>query len=142
MRITSQAGLGPAAQVVGVARRDATGAATKASTFALPSARETAPATAAMAAAPLAHLDMVLALQGAPDRAERRRRQRRRADGLLDRLDEIRLALLDDELPLATLERLRRQLSVQVETSGDASLDCLVREIEVRAAVEAAKLAA
>lgn len=93
-----------------------------------------------LAAAPLAGLDGLLLMQAVDERQERRRRQRRRADGILGRLEEIHLALLDDVLPLATLQRLHGELAQHREASDDPELEGLVREIEVRAAVEAAKL--
>src|SRR5689334_7794012 len=94
------------------------------------------------ATVPLASLQALVALQSLPDATERRRRSLRRGGALLDRLDEIRLALLDGALPAETLLRLSAQLAAARERTDDPRLDGLLQEIEVRAEVELAKLEA
>jgi hypothetical protein len=91
---------------------------------------------AATGVAALASLDAVLALQGLPDAAERRRRAVRHGHALLDGLEALRLALLDGSLSSATL----RQLAERREPLGEPRLDAVLAEIELRAAVEVAKL--
>jgi hypothetical protein len=84
--------------------------------------------------------DALLAMQGAPDPTERRRRQVRRANDMLDRLDRLQLALLEGRLPGGQALMLRLSLLNRPEADEDPQLMALVREIEVRAAVELAKL--
>jgi hypothetical protein len=89
--------------------------------------------------ASLAALGGLLALQELPDAAERRRRGLRRGHILLDRLEELRLALLDGRLPEATLRALQAGL-VDRGRSNEPRLAALLEEIELRVAVELAKL--
>jgi hypothetical protein len=112
-----------------------------ASGFAL--AAEAAPATAPADAAPAApSLDAVLLLQDALPPAERKRRAVRRGRGLLALLDELRLALLSGEAPLALPGRLGDLLAERHDPSGDRDLDEALAAVELRAEVEAAKFAA
>src|SRR3546814_13022479 len=67
-----------------------------------------------------------------------RRRARKRAEVLLDRLEELRLAIALGEVPLGQLEDLARVLS-QRQDAGDPELAQIINEIEIRAAVELAK---
>ena len=85
-------------------------------------------------------VDALLALQDVGGPLEGRRRAVRRASHILDVLDEVKLALLDGDLSLAQLDRLRRAVSEQRGLTSDATLDGVLDEIELRAAVEIAKL--
>ena len=105
-----------------------------------PAAAAAARTAAPLASAALGSLDALMALQGAPDAMERRRRARQRADALLDVLDELRIGLLDGRVPAAALSRLSQTLAQKRESSDDPALDALLDEIEVRAEVEKAKL--
>ena len=106
-----------------------------------PEAPTTTPALGGTpATVPLASLQALVALQALPDATERRRRSLRRGGALLDRLDEIRLALLDGALPAETLPGLSAELAAAREGTDDPRLDGLLQEIEVRAEVELAKL--
>ena len=102
-------------------------------------ARE-APA-AAMAAAPssVASLDALMALHGAFDPTERRRRAVRRAGRLLDVLDEVKLALLDGRDSAPALDRLRRAVGEARDGVDDPKLVDLLDHIDTRAAVELAR---
>ena len=72
--------------------------------------------------------------------ADRRRRAIRRGQSLLDRLDELRRGLLDGAVPLAALQGLRSELGRAAGLDGDARLRGLLDAIDVRCAVEIAKL--
>ena len=110
--------------------------------FGVPSEAPTAtPALGGTAATvPLASLQALVALQALPDATERRRRSVRRGGALLDRLDGIRLALLDGALPAETLSGCGPSWLAAREATDDPRLDGLLQEIEVRAEVELAKL--
>jgi hypothetical protein len=83
-----------------------------------------------------------LALQGAPDSTERQARRRavQRGDAMLDDLDEIRLGLLLGAIPRARLEQLAQLVRARREQVDDPKLMAILDEIELRAAVELAKL--
>lgn len=80
-----------------------------------------------------------MALQGVEDATERRRRAIRRGGGLLDRLDELKLALLSGQDGAPALERLGRSLREDRPGELDPGLSGLLDQIDLRAAVEMAK---
>lgn len=85
-------------------------------------------------------VDALLALQDVGGPLERKRRAVRRAGRILDVLDEVKLALLDGNLGLGQLDRLRRAIHDERGLTGDPKLEEVLDEIELRAAVEMAKL--
>ena len=110
--------------------------------FSVPSAGAAAPAGATAAAAGVSGVPGVsalMALQGVEDVTERRRRAIRRGSGLLDRLEELKLALLSGEAGEAALERLGRGLREECPGDADPGLNSLLNQIDLRAAVELAK---
>jgi hypothetical protein len=114
------------------------GAEATASGFALPSepAPRVAPTTATMALTPL---DALLALQSDEPSRQRRARQTKRGHDALAALEEVARGLLLGRVPAglqAELDRLRGA----AELTGETGLDDLLREIDTRLAVEAAKL--
>ncbi len=97
-------------------------------------------AAAAAGLAPLTSLGAVLAVQAVEDPLTGRRRARERGERLLDALEELRLALIDGRLPAARLGALQHLLREQRERADDPRLAAVLDEIELRAAVELAKL--
>jgi hypothetical protein len=87
-------------------------------------------------------LNTVLALQEAPDatRGRARKRAQERGNMMLDQLDEIRLGLLLGTIPMAKLEQLATLVRAKREQIDDPKLLAILDEIELRAAVELAKL--
>jgi hypothetical protein len=115
------------------------GRATTGAAFRLP-ARETGTAAQGAAVSHAGSLDGLLAVQAEEDGQERRRRQARRGYDLLDGLDKLKAALLAGRVQISELERLKAMLSARRETSDDPRLDEVLAHIELRAAVELAKL--
>ena len=110
--------------------------------FSVPQASGAAPASASQAAAPasaVADLSALMALQGVETATERRRRAIRRGGTLLDRLDELKIAMLSGEAGEGALERLGRTLREERPEDEDAGLTGLLEQIDLRAAVELAK---
>ncbi|MBC7669178.1 flagellar assembly protein FliX [Caulobacter sp. DWR3-1-2] len=85
-------------------------------------------------------LDALLALQANLDPLERKRRAVKRAGGLLDILDALKISVLDGEVSTQTLSRLKSAVREHRESTDDPGLETILNEIETRAAVEAAKL--
>jgi hypothetical protein len=71
---------------------------------------------------------------------ERKRRAVRRAGRILDVLGEIKIGLLEGELSAGDLDRLRRAIRDERDATEDPGLEAVLDEIELRAAVEMAKL--
>lgn len=85
-------------------------------------------------------LDMLLAVQAEEEPQERKRRQAKRGHDLLDGLDALKAALLAGRVAPAQLEHLKQSLELRRETTDDPRLDEVLAHIELRAAVELAKL--
>jgi hypothetical protein len=91
-------------------------------------------------AAPLNGAETMLALQEVADVTERNRKARERGNAMLDRLEAIRIGLLDGVVSTETIAELGRLVQDRKDGAGDPRLAGLLEEIELRAAVELAKL--
>ncbi len=120
--------------------RDATARRAAAGTFTL------APSEGAQTQNPVASLrtvggiDALVALQGVEDATERRRRAVAKGRNALDTLDDLKLALLAGDRGPTTLNRLRAAAADLKDSSGETALDSVLAEIELRVAVELAKM--
>ncbi len=85
-------------------------------------------------------IDALIALQGQDDNQERRRRAVGRGKVALNALDELKIELLGGALGPSTLMRLKSVTTDLLDASGDPKLDAVLAEIELRVAVEIAKL--
>lgn len=97
-------------------------------------------ASAPAAARPMSSVDGLFLLQELPDALAERRRAVKRAGSLLDRLDELRLALLTGNLPMSQIAELQQVVASTRGTLDDPRLLEVLDEIELRARVELAKL--
>lgn len=86
-------------------------------------------------------MDGLVALQANEDATERKRRQVKRGHDLLDGLDKLKAALLSGQVPTRQLLMLKAQLDSRRETTDDPRLEELIGHVELRVAVELAKLA-
>jgi hypothetical protein len=104
---------------------------------------ESAPrsAGAAGAARTVGGIDALLALQGVEDPLERRRNAVKRGRVALDALDELKVGLLEGRLTPALLSKLQAAAAHLKLGSGNADLDAVLGEIELRVEVEIAKMA-
>lgn len=85
-------------------------------------------------------LDTLLAVQAYEEPQERKKRQAKRGHDLLDGLDRLKAALLGGSVKISELERLKDMLALRRENTDDPRLDDVLAHIELRAAVELAKL--
>ncbi len=114
--------------------------------FSPSTAAQSASSGAPAAAAPLSgatavgSIDALMALQGAGDSLEARKQATDRAFSLLDILDDLKIALLEGSIPRDTLMRLMDTLQSQRDATHDPQLEAALDEVELRAAVELAKL--
>lgn len=98
------------------------------------------PAAPAAGPAPLAPVDGLLGLQEVPDPLAERRKVVARGEDLLDRLDEIRHGLLLGTISESRLEELAVLLRQRTDAAHDPGLAATLAEIELRVAVELAKI--
>ena len=89
---------------------------------------------------PLAALSGVLAVQEVEDPRAERRRATRHGHSLLDELRALQLAMVDGQVPEGMLRRLAGLVDGLRPSAADAHLDAVLDAIELRAAVELAKL--
>ncbi len=100
------------------------------------------------AAAPAATQDMqpvtsmngLLSLQEMPDDEIKKRRAVQESRTTLEALETLRLALLSGSIPEHLLHTLSKVVAAQKERVNDPQLMRLIEDIELRAAVELAKL--
>jgi Class II flagellar assembly regulator len=85
-------------------------------------------------------IDALIALQGQDDPGERRQRAVKRGRIALDALDELKVEVLSGTLSPSTLMRLKSASAEIRDASGDFGLDAVLAEIDLRLAVEIAKL--
>lgn len=85
-------------------------------------------------------LSGVLALQEISDEEMHRQKAFKQAHLTLDVLEELRNSLLMGEVPLHLLNRLAGRIAEQKKTISDPRLLDLMKDIELRASVELAKL--
>ena len=80
-----------------------------------------------------------MALQGIESPTERKKRAVAKGRKALDVLDDLKLGMLDGSLDGSTIARLKVAADGLSEGTGDAGLDAVMGEIELRVAVEIAK---
>jgi len=90
-------------------------------------------------ASPVNALNALLSLQEVGDATEGRKRARKRAADILDQLEDLRVAIVMGEVPIAQLENLAAMLAQRQAATDDPKLAQIINEIEIRAAVELAK---
>ncbi len=102
----------------------------------------TTPSAALGGATRISALDSLLALQEVDERAEQERQATEQGHDLLDQLEELRLGLLTGTISRSRIEYLTSSLQLKKATVRDPELAQILAEIELRAAVELAKLEA
>jgi hypothetical protein len=103
--------------------------------------QQAATATASVAALrTIGGIDALIALQGQDDPSTRRQRAVMRGRLALDVLDELKAEVLAGTLGPATVMRLKSASADLRNASGDAGLDTVLAEIDLRLAVEIAKM--
>lgn len=102
--------------------------------------QEEPPTPATTAPPKLNPLDALLSIQELPDALAGRRRAVQRGSSLLDRLEELRLGLLAGVVPRERLQQLAELAQSARDGVDDPRLADLLDEIDLRVAVELAKL--
>lgn len=97
-------------------------------------------AEAATALGGVRGMGSLLLAQEEGDAMEGRRRGQERAKKLIDDLEEIQMALLTGTISEARLKSIAHTISQQRAQTNDPALNAILDDIELRAAVEMAKL--
>jgi hypothetical protein len=134
MRIDWTPGVRPASS-----RRDEKTDGSSGEEFAAALTGEQPPAPAAPMTT-LSAVDILLTAQELPDALTSRRRAMQRGNALLDRLDDLRHSLLAGVLPRERLNELAQLARTARETVDDPRLTAILDDIDLRVAVELAKL--
>jgi Class II flagellar assembly regulator len=122
-----------------LANAPATARRTAVGTFTVSEQETQRGSTAAGSLRAISTLDALIALQGVEDPTERKKRAAAKGRRALDVLDTLKLSLLDGSVDGSTLARLKVASEGLTEQSGDAGLDSVLGEIDLRVAVELAK---
>ncbi|MFZ5689927.1 MAG: flagellar assembly protein FliX [Pseudomonadota bacterium] len=85
-------------------------------------------------------VDVLVALQGVENSAERRKQAVRRGRSALDALDALKVGLLGGTLDQAAINRLKAAAADLGTETGDRGLDQVLADIDLRVQVEIAKL--
>lgn len=85
-------------------------------------------------------LSGMLAMQEVSDEEIRRKKLIKQGDDMLDSLEQLRRKLLLGTMPMQTLHDINHQLSLQKQDVADPHLLAIMADIELRTAVELAKL--
>jgi len=89
----------------------------------------------------LANADTIMAVQMVDDADQRKRKTVDRGNEMLDLLDDLKVGLLAGHLAEQKLEKLKRAVTQKHLISGDRYLEDLMKQIDLRARVELAKMA-
>lgn len=103
-------------------------------------ASETAGVGSASDIAATAAVNNMLALQEISEEDVRRRKLVQQGHNMLDVLEKLRRQLLIGNMPAHLLQELSRNIAMQKQIVTDPRLTALMEDIELRAAVELAKL--
>jgi len=132
MRIYGAGGTAAAARP-GAARRTASGG------FSVDEQSSSNGAAQAGGLRSISTVDALLALQGIEDTTEKKKRAVAKGRRALDVLEGLKVALLDGTLDQTTVARLKVAAEGLTDESGDAGLDTVLSEINLRVVVELAK---
>ncbi len=102
-------------------------------------ATEAANSAGVSTASPIGSIDALVALQGVDESTEDNRKAVEKGEDLLEKLEEIRDGLLIGTVSADRLLKLKETLASYNLSGADPKLADIVRDIEVRAAVELAK---
>lgn len=108
--------------------------------FQLPGARPAVHRPDVSGPASAGGIDAIVALQAMEEPADQRRQAVESGGRILDLLDRLKIGLLSGQVRTADLNSLRRAIERQQNLEGDPGLNEVLRQIDLRARVELAKL--
>ena len=122
------------------ARASQRSAASQGPNFSTQLADQPTTVSAVTSSAPLNAVDGILAVQEVPTATDGRSRGIKHGYNILDHLDDIRLGLLSGSISSLRLVELSQEIVEVRDTVIDPQLSAILDDVELRAAVELAKL--
>ncbi len=116
------------------------GAGSRGGDFELPNARKSVPRREVSGPAQISSIDTIVALQAVDDANDRRRQAVETGDRILDLLDDLKVGVLSGHIKESDLAQLRKTVEKQYSVDDDPGLNDVLRQIDLRARVELAKL--
>lgn len=110
-------------------------------TFSVPSAGAEKTAASSLGAQPVGPLGALIAVQEVDTVQSERRRSVKKANEVLDILEELKLGLLSNQMSPANIRNLELAVDELAPPPGDNTLKSLIDGIVLRAKVELAKIA-
>lgn len=108
--------------------------------FQLPGARGAVQRHEISGPSPVSSIDTILALQGIEEPSQRRRNAVESGGRILDLLDRLKVSLLSGRVPAGDLNALKKAIERQPGLEHDPELNDVLKQIDLRARVEIAKL--
>ncbi len=135
MRVT-QTRRSTAAQTARGARRAGPGEGQ----FQLPQGQATTRRAEVSGPAPVSGVDTIIALQAIEEPSDRRRKAVKTGGRILDLLDKLKIDLLSGQISASDLDALKTTIGRQLSLAVDPDLNDILKQIDLRARVELAKL--
>jgi hypothetical protein len=85
-------------------------------------------------------VDTIVALQAVEEPSDQRRQAVETGDRILDLLDQLKIGVLSGQVRTADLKILKKTVERQLSIEDDPGLDDVLKQIDLRARVELAKL--
>ncbi|MFQ5625507.1 MAG: flagellar assembly protein FliX [Methyloligellaceae bacterium] len=120
--------------------RSARSAGARDGQFQLPERRATTRRAEISGPARVGSVDTLVALQAVEDPSDRRRKAVKTGDNILDLLDKLKIGLLSDQVSVTDLDALKTTIERQQSLESDPELNDVLKQIDLRARVELAKL--
>ena len=140
MKVSGFDPIKPAGGAKRTSASSASGGVRFADLLALAASEEAPPPVAASDVGATAALSNLLAMQEITEEEVRRKKLMQQGRNMLDSLENLRHQLLMGQVPMHTLRDIARNIAVQKQFVSDPKLMELMADIELRAAVELAKL--
>ncbi len=103
-------------------------------------AENSSPVTSASDISSINSMDTLLALQEMPDEEIQKHKAMQESKGTLEALESLRVALLTGSISGNLVHNLKNVIAIQKQRVNDPRLMSIINDIELRAAVELAKL--
>ena len=88
----------------------------------------------------ISSIDTIVALQAVDDATDRRRQAVETGDQILELLDQLKIGVLSGRVKVSDLNLLKKTIEKQQAVDGDPGLNDVLKQIDLRARVELAKL--